>query len=418
MTLKDKRVLYISYNGMLDPLGQSQVVPYLKQLSELGVRFTLMSFERGSAFEPEGIEHCEQLRAELAACGIQWHWLRYHQKPSLPATAFDVLNGFVRAISLVQRGKIEMVHARAHIPAMIALALKSTLGIKMIFDLRGLMTEEYVEANHWRADSFPARLTKAIERRALAKADGVVTLTHVLWGFLQQESDFRERLVAHEIIPCSIDLKKFQFDQSARSSRRGELGIDDRLVLVYSGSVGSWYMTDEMADFFATLKQRWPKSFFLWLTKGSENLVDAAMTKAGIDRSDFAVRAAAPVDVPSYLSAADAGIALYQPGVARLGTSPVKVSEYLACGLPIVINAGLGDSDALITEERAGVLVNNFTAVDFERAAQTLLEMNGHPDETRHHNRAVAARLFDLRTVGKQRYAALYERVLSPRTQD
>ena len=47
MTLKDKRVLYLSYNGMLDPLGQSQVLPYLKELSKLGVRFTLLSFERG-----------------------------------------------------------------------------------------------------------------------------------------------------------------------------------------------------------------------------------------------------------------------------------------------------------------------------------------------------------------------------------
>ena len=33
MTLVDRRVLYISYNGMLDPLGQSQVIPYLKELS-------------------------------------------------------------------------------------------------------------------------------------------------------------------------------------------------------------------------------------------------------------------------------------------------------------------------------------------------------------------------------------------------
>src|ERR1051325_5347001 len=415
MTLKDKRVLYISYNGMLDPLGQSQVIPYLKELSKLGVRFTLLSFERGSAFEAEGMEHCKQLRAELAACGIEWHWLRYHERPSLPATCFDVLTGFIRAISLVQRDKIEMVHARAHIPAVIALALKATLGIKMIFDLRGLMTEEYVEANHWRPDSFAARLTKWIERRALAKADGIVTLTNALWGFLQQQPDFRKRSAVHEIIPCCIDLQKFQFDPSARSSRRDELDVDDHLVLAYSGSVGSWYMTDEMADFFATLKRHWPKSFFLWLTKGSQSIVEAAMAKAGIDRADFAVQAAAPAHVPSYLSAADAGIAFYKPGVARLGTSPVKVSEYLACGLPIVINAGLGDSDTLITDERAGALVNNFTPVEFDGAAQTLLEMYGHSNETRHHNRAVAERLVDLRAVGTQRYAALYERVLSPR---
>src|SRR5205814_6316570 len=43
MALANRCVLYISYNGMLDPLGQSQVIPYLKELSKLGVRFTLLS---------------------------------------------------------------------------------------------------------------------------------------------------------------------------------------------------------------------------------------------------------------------------------------------------------------------------------------------------------------------------------------
>jgi len=124
MTLANRRVLYISYNGMLDPLGQSQVIPYLKELSRAGIRFTLLSFEGTKAYTSEGRERCEQLRAELSSFDIDWHFLRYHKRPSLPATSYDVLAGIRYGSRLVRSKQIEMVHARSHIPATIALALK------------------------------------------------------------------------------------------------------------------------------------------------------------------------------------------------------------------------------------------------------------------------------------------------------
>ena len=119
--LEGRRVLFISYNGMLDPLGQTQVLPYLRELAKKGVEFTLLSFERARAFEPEGAAKCEALKRELQTQGIDWHWLRYHQRPSLPATMYDVLAGFRKARSLVKRKQIEMVHARGHIPGSIAI---------------------------------------------------------------------------------------------------------------------------------------------------------------------------------------------------------------------------------------------------------------------------------------------------------
>ncbi len=82
MTLANRRVLYISYNGMLDPLGQSQVIPYLKELSRAGVRFTLLSFEGPKGYTSEGRERCERLRTELASSEIDWHFLRHHKRPS------------------------------------------------------------------------------------------------------------------------------------------------------------------------------------------------------------------------------------------------------------------------------------------------------------------------------------------------
>lgn len=397
---------------MLDPLGQTQVLPYLKQLAEVGVEFTLLSFERSIAYTEEGRQRCSRLDDELKHHGIDWHWLPYHKAPSLPATAYDAFAGYRLARRLVRENQIELVHARSHIPATIALRLKQRLGTKMIFDVRGLMADEYVDANHWRKDSVPYRLTKNAERRALAAADGVVTLTQKIWNVIKDGEGLRDRNVSHTVIPCCADLKVFRFDANARAHRRGELGITDRFVIVYSGSIDGWYLTEEMCDFFVSLRKEKPNAFFLWLTPGNRERITKLMEDRGIANEDFKIISALASDVPSYLSAAEAGLAFIKPCFSKQASSPTKYAEYLGCGLPLVINAGIGDSDALITDEKAGALVTRFDHEDYARAVTTIERMASYVENTRQLTREVAERLFDVRTVGRRLYSELYEQVL------
>ncbi len=412
--LDGQRVLFISYNGMLDPLGQTQVIPYLRELAKRGVRFTLLSFERAKAFTTEGVRQCEELRRELSTQGIEWHWLRYHQRPSVPATIYDVLAGIRKARSLVKRNRIEMVHARGHIPATIALVLKKNLGTKMIFDLRGLMAEEYVDAQHWRKGNLPYRMTKSAERQILASADAVVTLTERIWPIIKEWDGLRDRNVHHEVIPCCVDLSLFQFSEEDRARRRAELGLGEQFTIVYSGSLDGWYLTEQMADFFAAfVRQRrdgHPGAHFVWLTNGSHDRIKELMATRNIAPDRFSVLSVPARLVPSYLAAADAGLSFIKRCVSKLASSPTKNGEYLACGLPLVINAGIGDSDALVNEWHAGVLLEEFNEAEYARIGLLIEQMAARPD-ARQSARAVAARLFDLQTVGAERYGSLYERV-------
>lgn len=413
MSLHGKRVLFISYNGMLDPLGQTQVLPYLKQLAEVGIEFTLLSFERALAYTNEGRERCRRLHDELKQHRIDWHWLPYHKTPSLPATAYDVFAGYRLASRLVRDKQIELVHARSHIPATIALRLKRRLGTKMIFDVRGLLADEYVDANHWRKDSVPYRLTKNAERRALTAADGVVTLTQRIWDVIKDWDSLRDRNVPHAVVPCCADLELFHFDAAARAARRTKLGIEDRFGLVYSGSIDGWYLTEEMCDFFVTLRAQTPNAFFLWLTNGNRERIKKLMTDRGVSKDDFQIISALPADVPSYLSAADAGLAFIKNCFSKQASSPTKYAEYLGCGLPLVINAGIGDSDALIDDEKVGVLVRRFDQEEYARAAAAIEVMTSDFEQTRERTREVAERLLDVRRVGRERYVELYEQVLA-----
>ena len=408
MSLEGRRVLFISYNGMLDPLGQTQVLTYLRELAKRGVKFTLLSFERDKAFTPAGARDCAALKEELQKQGIEWHWLRYHQRPSLPATVFDVVQGIRVASRLVRQNKIELVHARSHIPATIALALKRKFGMKMIFDVRGLMAEEYVDAQHWPAGGLRFRVTKATERRIFAAADAVVTLTERIWPIISEWEGLKGREVEHAVVPCCVDLTLFRADELMRAKLRAELQLGERLTMVYSGSLDGWYLTESMADFFAAIVRRRADAHLLWLTMGSRERVQQLMRARGITEDNFSVRAVAPKDVPAYLAAGDVGISFIKRCFSKLASSPTKNGEYLACGLPIVINAGIGDSDRLAEISDAAILVDEVNEQGFERAWNAVQNAIGNP-AIKAKARELAKKEFDLVSVGGARYASLYE---------
>ena len=137
------------------------------------------------------------------------------------------------------------------------------------------------------------------------------------------------------------------------------------------------------------------------------------MRSRGIDGRDYKIVASAPRDVSRYLAAADAGLAFIKPCFSKLASSPTKYAEYLGCGLPLIINAGVGDSNALVREHNAGVLIDGFTEADYLKGIEQLAVFTQAPEETRPAMRLVAERLFDLAKIGVEYYVRLYERVLA-----
>jgi glycosyltransferase involved in cell wall biosynthesis len=274
------------------------------------------------------------------------------------------------------------------------------------------MAEEYVDAEHWRKDSLPYRITKATERSVFAQTDAVVTLTERIWPIIREWDGLRGRTPPHEVIPCCVDLERFQFSEEERARRRSELGLTDQFTIVYSGSLDGWYLTEKMADFFASVVRANPRAHMLWLTNGSPERVRELMRSRAIATENYSVLSVAAREVPSYLAAADAGLAFIKRCVSKLASSPTKNGEYLACGLPLILNAGIGDSDALIDRWEAGVLIRDFTDQEFAAAARDIEAMVAAPD-ARGSARRVAEAVFHLEKVGGERYAALYERVLN-----
>jgi glycosyltransferase involved in cell wall biosynthesis len=175
----------------------------------------------------------------------------------------------------------------------------------------------------------------------------LATLTESIWPIIARWDGLRDRPdVVHEVVPCCADLDLFQFSDSDREIRRRELGVSDRFVVVYSGSIDGWYLTERMADFFAALLKQRPDAHFLWLTPARHERIRHLMRERRLNEGSYTVMASSSRDVPSYLSASDAGLAFIKPCLSKLASSPTKYAEYLGCGLPLIINSGIGDSDA------------------------------------------------------------------------
>lgn len=407
MTIR-ARSLYLCYFGLREPLVQTQVLPYLRELVAGGIGMSLLTFE------PEMKQRwnagsIEEWRQRLRNEGIEWHLLPYHKRPSLPATLYDIVAGAWRVRAIARREKIDLFHGRSHVGAAIGALAKRLTGARLIFDVRGFLAEEYVDSGSWRAGGLLYRLTKAAERSLYRAADGFVVLT----------DRAKETLFPHgsagrpvEVIPCCVDYERFaSAAKRDRDATREELGLTGRLVFIYVGALGGYYLTRETAELLAVARERDARAYAIVLTQGSSALMSAEMDRLGFSNDDYRVMQVAPEEVPKYLRAADVGLSLIRPSYPRRSMSPTKFAEYLAAGLPVIASAGIGDLDAHIEQARVGVLLQTHDRATYAEALRSVDALRSDP-ELPERCRGEARARYDLHTVGGVRYRRLYDEVL------
>lgn len=397
------RTLYLCYFWLREPLVQTQVLPYLRQLVAGGVDVTLLTFEpRISQTWPA--QQRAAMRAQLAAEGIRWYALGYHKRPSAPATLYDILVGALTTVRLVRRHKIDVLHARVHMPLAMALLAQQLTKCRLVFDLRGFMAEEYAAAGVWRENSLVYRTVKRLERTGLRRADQIIVLTRRVRDWLVAQGFATADRI--EVIPCCVDFQRFE-EQPAEASAPT---APARFELIYAGSVTGLYMLEEMARFFLAVHARRADAFLRILTKGDTDEVAARLQSLGLAPGDFHVGSVRPGEVPQYLRRASLGVSFRKATFAQIAASPTKIPEYLAAGLPVVCNAGIGDMDELIERERVGVVLRELDDAALATAAERALALVVEP-ELRARCVQVAYRNFDLHAVGGRGYRNVYRRM-------
>lgn len=378
-------IVYVSYDGMAEPLGRSQVLGYLERLAE-DFEISLISFEKPA-------DELDPLRSELRAAKLLWFPLRYHRRPAVLSTAVDVLAGLrmLRSVSYEQRPSI--IHVRSYVPALIALLSRRGQTPLVLFDIRGFWADERVEGGLWKPRGALYRLAKRCERWFFSQADAVVTLTEASVPQIRSWTAGREIPVV--VIPTCVDLDRFT-PQAPR---------EDGPRLVWSGSVGTWYRFD--------LAPRLASAGGLPLTVITRQ---TEMAKQILGQFPAEVFTRSPQKMADELHAGDIGLALIRPSFSKTASAPTRFAEFLAAGMPVITTAGVGDLDRLVEENGVGVVLRSEDQAELGEAVAVARGMAADP-QARERCRALARERFDVEE-GSRRYAQLYDRLLSAATRD
>ncbi len=265
----------------------------------------------------------------------------------VPSAFFNMRTGLLRwfvlsslpaLLSQVRRFRPDIVHCRYYYAARLALAARRLAGAKyrVIFDLRSLLPEQGLVNGQWSQDSRAFRDWKALERKMLLDADRVVSVSPAMTG---RVSDGNPGLRV-ETIPNFVDLERFRPDENSRRELRRELGIEERRVLVFCGTLGGRYPGDRIAEcvriYFSAFG---PESFFLLLSPSDEKRLAplaGALLHDGLERGrDWECHSVESGSVSRYLNAADWSLLALADSMNGV-VQPLKFAEYLALGLPVL----------------------------------------------------------------------------------
>lgn len=402
----DKRILYISYDGMTDPLGQSQVLPYLVGLSAKGYKITLLSCEKN-----ENWHHRDLIQSICTKHHINWQPTKYTRKPPIFSTIKDVKNLKKAAASLHDKIAFDIVHCRSYIAAIVGQWMKKKYGLAFVFDMRGFWADERVDGGLWNLKKPVYKQVfqyfKKKEKQFLREADAIVSLTNAAKIEIDNWS------VAHvpiTVIPCCVDMDVFDpeaLDANKINALRRKADIpNNKLVLGYVGSLGTWYLLGEMLEFFVHWLKSHPDTVLFFVTNEPKDTILKVASELRIDADKIRIIASSRSDMPYYISLMDIGMFFIKNAYSKIASSPVKQGELMAMGVPVICNSGVGDSDFIITKYKAGELVHSYDEQGFSQAINRLKSEMNHPENIR----AGAADYFGLQA-GVDAYAAIYESV-------
>lgn len=170
-----------------------------------------------------------------------------------------------------------------------------------------------------------------------------------------------------EVVPCTVNLNQFDINKSLSHKIRAQLTwADSDVVGVYVGKFGGLYYDSEAYNCFKQAFLHWGNTFkLIILTPDKPDKIIALCQENEIPIEGVVIKKVLHQLIPEYLNAADFAFTFYKPGESKKYLSPIKVGEYWACGLPVIISEGIGDDSEIIKKEEAGLVINQFLKIDF-----------------------------------------------------
>ncbi len=351
----DKSVLYITYDGLSDPLGQSQILPYIRGLCK-NFKFTILSFEKRDDTDPL----IKKLEKEFQELGLTWFRVRFTRSTFLLSKIYDILKGIFFVLKF--KKFYDIIHARSYPAAFMACTLLLFYNAKFIFDMRGFWPEERVDGRIWSEKSWYYKLAKFCEKICFKRATHVVVLTDRAARLLLKNFPFLEHKIS--VIPTCVDTKLFY-------PRKLEI---PPFSLCYSGSLATWYRLDRILAFFDHLLKKEPSaSLAIFANRASLSELDQGLKQKLFNSPGVTVSTHEHSTLPLRLSLHSFGIYFYDRPLSAAACCPTKLGEFLAMGMPVITNSGIGDCDKWIKKNNLGVIMADYSEQSYENGVKEIL---------------------------------------------
>ncbi len=361
------KILYLTYDGLFDPLGRSQILPYLQGLKKNVDRIQVVSLEKNKSFPSQ--KEIEQLQRRT---GLDYQPLLFEESPKGISTFLNIRRMKKKVREISEKNSWDIIHIRSIMPYLSFNQTKWAKNIPVIFDMRGFWADERIDGNIWDQSNPIFKLAykkfKNYEQELISDSSAIISLTHnarseiIDWYTSKSQKgslgNFPIKYGADpakleeiiKVIPTCVDTDLFDYNKVPEEKTRSlkkELNIDPKdLVLCYQGSLGTWYLKDEMLEFFFQLQKQNQNIHWLiisndprdqvskWLRKSAEN--QSLIKKISIVNSDRD-------QMPEYLSLTDIGLFFIQNKFSKKASAATKTGEFLAMGKPVISNSGWGD---------------------------------------------------------------------------
>tara|TARA_Y100000992_G_scaffold298513_1_gene263792 strand:+ start:354 stop:1544 length:1191 start_codon:yes stop_codon:yes gene_type:complete len=342
-----KRILYISYDGILEPLGNSQVLKYLEGLSN-EFEITLISFEKiNTQYQ---LEDFSKMKEYCKRKNILWQPKKYNLTNGPISNIINIINITLFPFLELALKKHDIVHIRSYMPGLAMPIIKKLFHFKLIFDIRGFWADEKVDRLGWKKTSLKYKFFKKLESNLFQNADTVVTLTDSSKNYIEQH--FKKPIKQIKVIRTCVDFKEFNIIQEKECEDKN----NQELLIGYLGSIDTAYNFNDFLRLIKDLVDRKIQVKLEILSKTSREKVLTCLKKFQLENLEFDVQFLSRSELSPKINKFNLlGFALKE-SFSLIASMPTKIAESLACGTPIICNNFNSDIEEMLKNNNIGVL--------------------------------------------------------------
>lgn len=257
----------------------------------------------------------------------------------LPDSAYDKFYAN-KVINYVRKNHIDILLCENLWCSYIGYLTSQKTNVKFIFDYHGVVPEEHKFFNNENED-WNYFYLKQIEKISILRANHIICVSNKFKEYLIKEYCIPPLRI--DVVPCCVSqVKSVIREQNIRL--KNQLGLRERKVIVYAGSITKYQCMREMAFLFSELIKRDNSFYFLFLSAYRDyDVFDKLMKENKVSSNYYALKSIPQEEVHDYLCMSDYALIIREDHLLNRVASPTKIAEYLMAGLPIIGTNCIGD---------------------------------------------------------------------------